>query len=175
MRKVCSHPYLFPGIEPEPYEEGEHLVEVLSISCLNFKQQGLVVVSQSVICYRLFLPIEICLFLTNQASGKLLVLDQLLQKLHKSGHRVLLFAQMTHTLDILQVCFLLCDVSICLNYRRVLGLVVRPLFYFHKVSSLSPSKGTHLVIASVSSSSNIAGSVGGLSTNLKEGRDTWPI
>ncbi|EXB89101.1 Chromodomain-helicase-DNA-binding protein 1-like protein [Morus notabilis] len=63
LRKACSHPYLFPGIEPEPYEEGEHLV---------------------------------------QASGKLIILDQLLQKLHDSGHRVLLFAQMTHTLDILQ-------------------------------------------------------------------------
>nr|KYP75614.1 hypothetical protein KK1_019805 [Cajanus cajan] len=63
LRKACSHPYLFPGIEPEPYEEGEHLV---------------------------------------QASGKLLILDQLLQKLHYTGHRVLLFAQMTHTLDILQ-------------------------------------------------------------------------
>ncbi|XP_074272826.1 putative helicase CHR10 isoform X2 [Silene latifolia] len=63
LRKACSHPYLFPGIEPEPYEEGEHLV---------------------------------------QASGKLLILDQLLHKLHESGHRVLIFAQMTHTLDILQ-------------------------------------------------------------------------
>ncbi|XP_030535359.2 probable helicase CHR10 isoform X1 [Rhodamnia argentea] len=63
LRKACSHPYLFPGIEPEPYEEGEHLVE---------------------------------------ASGKLIILDQLLRKLHTSGHRVLLFAQMTHTLDILQ-------------------------------------------------------------------------
>ncbi|KAL6547962.1 putative helicase chr10 [Orobanche hederae] len=63
LRKACSHPYLFPGIEPEPYQEGEHLV---------------------------------------QASGKLLILDQLLQKLHDSGHRVLLFAQMTNTLDILQ-------------------------------------------------------------------------
>ncbi|CAL5191787.1 unnamed protein product [Lathyrus oleraceus] len=63
LRKACSHPYLFPGIEPEPYEEGEHLV---------------------------------------QASGKLLILDQLLRKLHQYGHRVLLFAQMTHTLDILQ-------------------------------------------------------------------------
>ncbi|XP_015584422.2 probable helicase CHR10 isoform X2 [Ricinus communis] len=63
LRKACSHPYLFPGIEPEPYEEGEHLV---------------------------------------QASGKLIILDQLLKKLHGSGHRVLIFAQMTHTLDILQ-------------------------------------------------------------------------
>ncbi|CAO2813697.1 unnamed protein product [Amaranthus hypochondriacus] len=29
LRKSCSHPYLFPGIEPEPYEEGEHLVQVI--------------------------------------------------------------------------------------------------------------------------------------------------
>ncbi|XAR63236.1 DNA helicase [Bertholletia excelsa] len=63
LRKACSHPYLFPGIEPEPYEEGEHLV---------------------------------------QASGKLIILDLLLKNLHDSGHRVLLFAQMTRTLDILQ-------------------------------------------------------------------------
>ncbi|CAI9301369.1 unnamed protein product [Lactuca saligna] len=63
LRKASSHPHLFAGIEPEPYEDGEHLV---------------------------------------QASGKLVVLDQLLQKLHISGHRVLLFAQMTHTLDVLQ-------------------------------------------------------------------------
>ncbi|CAI9271173.1 unnamed protein product [Lactuca saligna] len=63
LRKAGSHPHLFAGIEPEPYEDGEHLV---------------------------------------QASGKLVVLDQLLQKLHTFGHRVLLFAQMTHTLDVLQ-------------------------------------------------------------------------
>lgn len=28
LRKACSHPYLFGGVEPEPFEEGEHLVEV---------------------------------------------------------------------------------------------------------------------------------------------------
>lgn len=39
---------------------------------------------------------------SDQASGKLIILDKLLKKLHDSGHRVLLFAQMTHTLDILQ-------------------------------------------------------------------------
>lgn len=31
LRKACSHPYLFPGIEPEPYEEGEHLVQVSNL------------------------------------------------------------------------------------------------------------------------------------------------
>lgn len=50
------------------------------------------------------MSLMVFIFLTNgQASGKLVILDQLLQKLHDSGHRVLLFAQMTHTLDILQV------------------------------------------------------------------------
>ncbi|XP_038976304.1 probable helicase CHR10 isoform X8 [Phoenix dactylifera] len=29
LRKACSHPYLFNGIEPEPYEEGEHLIQVI--------------------------------------------------------------------------------------------------------------------------------------------------
>ena len=27
LRKAIGHPYLFPGIEPEPFEMGEHLVE----------------------------------------------------------------------------------------------------------------------------------------------------
>lgn len=39
-----------------------------------------------------------------QASGKLLMLDIMLKRLHAGGHRVLIFAQMTRTLDILQVC-----------------------------------------------------------------------
>jgi SNF2 family DNA or RNA helicase len=39
----------------------------------------------------------------NQASGKLVILDILLEKLHGQGHRVLIFAQMTRTIDILQV------------------------------------------------------------------------
>ncbi|XP_049933398.1 probable helicase CHR10 isoform X2 [Nymphaea colorata] len=63
LRKACSHPYLFSGIEPEPFSEGEHLV---------------------------------------LASGKLIVLDKILQKLSAGNHHVLLFAQMTQTLDILQ-------------------------------------------------------------------------
>ncbi|KAH9411453.1 SNF2 protein [Ordospora pajunii] len=27
LRKCCNHPYLFPGAEPEPYTNGEHIVE----------------------------------------------------------------------------------------------------------------------------------------------------
>ncbi|XP_008759572.1 chromodomain-helicase-DNA-binding protein 1-like isoform X2 [Rattus norvegicus] len=63
LRKCVDHPYLFDGVEPEPFEVGEHLIE---------------------------------------ASGKLHLLDRLLAFLYSGGHRVLLFSQMTHMLDILQ-------------------------------------------------------------------------
>ena len=36
------------------------------------------------------------------ASGKLQVLDRLLKKLYEAGHRVVLFSQFTHMLDILE-------------------------------------------------------------------------
>uniref|UniRef100_A0A7N0UQS7 Helicase CHR10 n=1 Tax=Kalanchoe fedtschenkoi TaxID=63787 RepID=A0A7N0UQS7_KALFE len=97
LRKACSHPYLFPGIEPEPYEEGEHLI---------------------------------------QASGKLVILDKLLQKLNLSGHRVLLFAQMTHTLDILQDFLELRKYS----YERLDGSI-RAEERFAAIRSFSEPKG----------------------------------
>ncbi|XP_028258745.1 chromodomain-helicase-DNA-binding protein 1-like [Parambassis ranga] len=63
LRKCVDHPYLFDGVEPEPFEMGEHLIE---------------------------------------ASGKLCLLDSMLTFLHRGGHRILLFSQMTRMLDILQ-------------------------------------------------------------------------
>lgn len=63
LRKVVDHPYLFDGVEPEPFELGEHLIDV---------------------------------------SGKLSLLDRLLQRFHKDNHKVLVFSQMTRVLDILQ-------------------------------------------------------------------------
>ncbi|XP_070688017.1 chromodomain-helicase-DNA-binding protein 1-like [Pempheris klunzingeri] len=63
LRKCVDHPYLFDGVEPEPFEIGEHLIE---------------------------------------ASGKLCLLDSMLAYLHRGGHRILLFSQMTRMLDILQ-------------------------------------------------------------------------
>ncbi|XP_072294945.1 chromodomain-helicase-DNA-binding protein 1-like [Eucyclogobius newberryi] len=63
LRKCVIHPYLFNGVEPEPFVMGEHLVE---------------------------------------ASGKFCLLDSILSHLHKGGHRVLVFSQMTRILDILQ-------------------------------------------------------------------------
>lgn len=63
-------------------------------------------------------------FIFHQASGKLLILDQLLQKFHDLGHRVLLFAQMTHTLDILQVTFCVFTVRVC-----TIRLTLYPLIF----------------------------------------------
>ncbi|KAL4225128.1 Chromodomain-helicase-DNA-binding protein 1-like [Mactra antiquata] len=63
LRKCVNHPYLFDGVEPEPFILGEHLVE---------------------------------------SSGKLILIDKLLKYLYNTGHKVLMFSQMTHMLDVLQ-------------------------------------------------------------------------
>ena len=63
LRKCVNHPYLFDGVEPEPFEMGEHLIT---------------------------------------ASGKLALLDKILKHLKAAKHKVLLFSQMTHMLDIIQ-------------------------------------------------------------------------
>lgn len=63
LRKCCNHPYMFDGVEKEPFVAGEHLVN---------------------------------------NSGKLLFLDRMLRKLYSESHRVLIFSQFTHMLDILQ-------------------------------------------------------------------------
>jgi len=51
-------------------------------------------------------------FSSIQDSGKLQTLDILLKRLRAENHRVLLFAQMTKMLNILEVCsfFLCCDI-----------------------------------------------------------------
>ena len=64
LRKVCNHPYLFPGVEDESLPlYGDHIVE---------------------------------------ASGKMVVMDKLLARLAKEGHRILIFSQMTSLLNILE-------------------------------------------------------------------------
>ncbi|KAI9032110.1 SNF2 family N-terminal domain-containing protein [Hyaloraphidium curvatum] len=63
LRKVTNHPYLLPGSEPEPYQNGEHLI---------------------------------------LASSKFILLDKLLPKLKKEGHRCLIFSGFTRMLDILE-------------------------------------------------------------------------
>ncbi|KAK8943224.1 CHD3-type chromatin-remodeling factor PICKLE [Platanthera zijinensis] len=66
LRKVCNHPYLIPGTEPES-------------GSLEFLQE-----------------------MRIKASAKLALLHSMLKILHKDGHRVLIFSQMTKLLDILE-------------------------------------------------------------------------
>lgn len=66
LRKVCNHPYLIPGTEPES-------------GSVEFLHE-----------------------MRIKASGKLTLLHSMLKSLHKEGHRVLIFSQMTKLLDILE-------------------------------------------------------------------------
>nr|GMD05443.1 Protein CHROMATIN REMODELING 4 [Ipomoea batatas] len=66
LRKVCNHPYLIPGTEPET-------------GSLEFLHE-----------------------MRIKASAKLTLLHSMLKILHKEGHRVLIFSQMTKLLDILE-------------------------------------------------------------------------
>ncbi|GKV17995.1 hypothetical protein SLEP1_g28434 [Rubroshorea leprosula] len=66
LRKVCNHPYLMPGTEPES-------------GSVEFLHE-----------------------MRIKASAKLTLLHSMLKVLHKDGHRVLIFSQMTKLLDILE-------------------------------------------------------------------------
>ncbi|KAL0398105.1 UNVERIFIED_CONTAM: protein CHROMATIN REMODELING 4 [Sesamum radiatum] len=66
LRKVCNHPYLIPGTEPES-------------GSVEFLHE-----------------------MRIKASAKLTLLHSMLKVLHKEGHRVLIFSQMTKLLDILE-------------------------------------------------------------------------
>ena len=71
-RKACNHPYLFPNAEPD-FGPGD------DDACRKQVHQSLI-----------------------SSSGKLMLLDKLLPELQASGHRVLIFSQMTRVLDLLQ-------------------------------------------------------------------------
>ncbi|KAJ4975665.1 hypothetical protein NE237_000771 [Protea cynaroides] len=66
LRKVCNHPYLIPGTEPDS-------------GSMEFLQE-----------------------MRIKASAKLTLLHSMLKVLHREGHRVLIFSQMTKLLDILE-------------------------------------------------------------------------
>lgn len=74
LRKICNHPYLFHGHEPE-------------------------YISDDIF----------------RASGKFELLDRMLPKLIKTGHKVLIFSQFTQLLDIMQNYF---------RYRNIPHLIL---------------------------------------------------
>ena len=72
LRKVCSHPFLLPGVEDkENAESGATTSEELLKTLVA-------------------------------ASGKLVLIDKLLPKLQRTGHKVLIFSQMKMVLDLLE-------------------------------------------------------------------------
>ncbi|RDX68773.1 Protein CHROMATIN REMODELING 4, partial [Mucuna pruriens] len=66
LRKVCNHPYLIPGTEPDS-------------GSVEFLHE-----------------------MRIKASAKLTLLHSMLKSLHRDGHRILIFSQMTKLLDILE-------------------------------------------------------------------------
>lgn len=81
LRKVCNHPYLINGAEEQ--------ILVERCAMMNYdkdKIEDYEFVNQSLI----------------RSAGKMILLDKLLNKLKKDGHRVLIFSQMKKVLDILQ-------------------------------------------------------------------------
>lgn len=76
LRKCCIHPYLIAGAEERILEE----------AAADGRKLGADARMEAMV----------------QASGKLVLVDKLLRKLRASGHRVLIFSQMTRCLDLLQ-------------------------------------------------------------------------
>lgn len=72
LRKCCIHPYLIQGAEDRIIAESNAVTE---------EEQWQLMIN---------------------ASGKLVLLDKLLNRLKQNGHKVLIFSQMTKCLDILQ-------------------------------------------------------------------------
>jgi SNF2 family DNA or RNA helicase len=108
LRKCCDHPYLLEGVEDEVLhtlrDERKRGVEPTSdfgfvptphqngaASVNHNTAPGHVTVTDDDIYRQLIL-----------ASGKLVLLDKLLAKLLRTGHKVLIFSQMTRVLDLLQ-------------------------------------------------------------------------
>ncbi|OHT11334.1 F/Y-rich N-terminus family protein [Tritrichomonas foetus] len=79
LRKVCNHPYLIRGAE-------DQILIELRDRLGGFVSNEYAFVNDSLI----------------RSAGKMILLDKLLEKLKKDGHRVLIFSQMTKMLDILQ-------------------------------------------------------------------------
>lgn len=71
LKKVCNHPYLFPSAEQAALAASANTTQDIVL-------QGLV-----------------------RNSGKMQLLDKLLERLKETGHRVLIFSQMVRMLDVL--------------------------------------------------------------------------
>ncbi|CAH8611650.1 unnamed protein product [Heterobilharzia americana] len=81
LKKCVNHPYLFDGVEPEPFNLGEHLVEASS---------------------KLVLLDLLLAFLYDPHNSSTKMLNNSSNFRLKPVHKVLIFCQMTRMLDIIQ-------------------------------------------------------------------------
>lgn len=102
LRKICDHPYLFDLDYTEDFSDEE-------IDEIPTKK-----VKSNSGSYQLSLPRIV------NVSGKMLLLERLLPKLFKDGHKVLIFSQMTKMLDIIA---LWCEKYKNWDYGRIDGNV----------------------------------------------------
>jgi len=107
LRKVCNHPFLFhPATKHSDGTLHYPLDEDLSTYlCFTWPDLNAISVDQCpcIVVFRLL--IGTCNVhvgcATVRVCGKFILLDQILRKLRETGHRVLIFNQMTKTMDVL--------------------------------------------------------------------------
>ncbi|EPY89992.1 hypothetical protein CB1_000061027 [Camelus ferus] len=108
LRKCVGHPYLFDGVEPEPFEIGDHLIEASGKLHLLDKLLAFLYSKGFLMCYvgyemppaPCFSEVTLLEFSANPAVDERDFTASQMCVLW--GHRVLLFSQMTQMLDILQ-------------------------------------------------------------------------
>ncbi|KAI8851824.1 SNF2 family N-terminal domain-containing protein [Chytridium lagenaria] len=88
LRKICNHPYLFNVDIEEPLENSRRATAAQASKGRKGKGRR-----ENEVAVRLP-DIVAC-------SGKMLMLERLLPRLFKEGHKVLIFSQMTRMLDVL--------------------------------------------------------------------------
>lgn len=86
LRKCCNHPFLIQGAE------GLILNEAAAKTMVGESENG----DKAVVSNALYFDQLI------KSSGKMVLLDKLLQKLFSGGHKVLIFSQMVRVLDLLE-------------------------------------------------------------------------
>lgn len=86
LRKVCNHPCLLDGVEHR--EQDRQFKELLEQGEFEGKTPG---EQQQMINEKLYV----------MSSGKMVLMDKLLPKLRKEGHKILIFSQMVRMLDLI--------------------------------------------------------------------------
>ena len=107
LRKVCNHPYLFDEQSSwcDVPVSNVRIASPPRVACRAFLLT--LIYTHLFIFYCLLVGCCLFVFLRTfqeiiRSSGKFDLLDRLLPKLNASGHRVLLFTQMTRVLDVLE-------------------------------------------------------------------------